>query len=327
MGHNSARGKRCEADNSSLERCSDDPNRDPMKSNTATDAAPRRVPPDWPNRSASRSVSVGPLDWHVQVAGTGPTVVLLHGTGASAHSWADVFPNLASVATVVAPDLPGHGFTTGASPASLTLPQVAADLEALVDALDLPSPTLIAGHSAGAALAIRWVLSGRRAPQAIVGFAPSLIAPPAVYGQFIAPFVNPLATSPLAAWTMSEFASRTGLVDWLLHSTGSAVPAAQRARYATLFRNPSHVRGAMGFMAAADLPGLLDEAKSLTVPMTFVIGSYDHWIPERPLRAVIERAFPAATVIGWEGGHLLHEVRHVEAAALLRSVLDSGSVR
>lgn len=293
-----------------------------MSSDSAHGTAPARVPADWPNRSASRSVAVGPLDWHVQVAGRGPTVVLLHGTGASAHSWADMLPALAGVATVVAPDLPGHGFTTGASPESLTLPQMAADLAALIDALDVAPPSVVAGHSAGAALAIRWALSGRQAPRAIVGFAPSLIAPPSVYGQFIAPFVNPLATSSLAAWTLSEFASRTGLVHWLLHSTGSAIPAAQRARYARLFRDPSHVRGAVGFMAAADLPPLLEEARRLTTPMTFVVGSYDHWIPERPLRAVIARAFPSATVIRWEGGHLVHEVRHAEAATLLRQELE-----
>jgi magnesium chelatase accessory protein len=288
-------------------------------------APPARVPANWPNRAASRSVVIGPLDWHVQVAGRGPTVVLLHGTGASAHSWADVFPNLAKVATVVAPDLPGHGFTTGASPESLTLPQVAADLEALVKALGVPPPTLVAGHSAGAALAVRWALSGTHVPRAIVGFAPSLVPPPAVYGKLIAPFVNPVATSFFAAWAMSEFASRTGLVNWLLHSTGSAIPAAQRARYAALFRDPSHVRGAMGFMAAADLPGLLEEATSLTVALTFVVGSYDHWIPERPLRAVIARAFPSATVERWEGGHLVHEVRHAEASALLRQVLERAA--
>jgi magnesium chelatase accessory protein len=292
-----------------------------MQPPTADAAPPARVPPDWPNRAASRSVKVGALEWHVQVAGTGPTLVLLHGTGASAHSWADVLPALTDVATVVAPDLPGHGFTTGAPPESLTLPRLAADLEALLSALGVPPPALVAGHSAGAPLALRWALSGRHPPGAIVGFAPSLIAPPSAYGQFIAPFVNPIATSSLAAWTMSEFASRTGLVHWLLHSTGSAIPAAQRARYVRLFRDPEHVRGAMGFMAAADLPRLVEEARTLTIPTTFVVGSHDYWIPERPLRDVIDRAFPSATTVRWEGGHLMHEVRHAQAADLLRREL------
>jgi magnesium chelatase accessory protein len=293
-----------------------------MKSDSSDGGPPARVPLDWPNRIASRSVSVGSLDWHVQVAGSGPTVVLLHGTGASAHSWADLIPGLTSAATVVAPDLPGHGFTLGATPESLTLPQVAADLEALLNALGVGAPALIAGHSAGAALAIRWALSGTRIPRAIVGFAPSLVEPPAVYGQFVAPFLNPIATSAFAAWAMTEFASRTALVDLLLHSTGSAIPAAQRDRYAALFRNPAHVQGAMSFMAAADLPRLLEEGRALTVPMTFVVGAHDHWIPERPLRAVIARAFPTAKVIRWEGGHLVHEVRAAEAVALLRGVLE-----
>jgi pimeloyl-ACP methyl ester carboxylesterase len=83
----------------------------------------------------------------------------------------------------------------------------------------------------------------------------------------------------------------------------------------------------MGFMAAADLPRLVEEARTLTIPTTFVIGSHDYWIPERPLRDVIARAFPSATTIRWEGGHLMHEVRHAQAADLLRRALESGSVR
>ena len=66
---------------------------------------------DWPNRAFSRFVQAGGLRWHVQVMGQGPVVLLLHGTGASTHSLRDLAPLLAEHFTVVAPDLPGHGFT------------------------------------------------------------------------------------------------------------------------------------------------------------------------------------------------------------------------
>mgnify|MGYP007032567330 CR=1 FL=1 len=44
---------------------------------------PDRLPHDWPLRSASRRILCAPHDWHVQISGTGPDVLLLHGAGAA----------------------------------------------------------------------------------------------------------------------------------------------------------------------------------------------------------------------------------------------------
>jgi len=52
----------------------------------------KSIPEDWPNRSFSRNIQTGDLSWHVQVAGTSPIhVLLLHGTGSSAHTWGNLF--------------------------------------------------------------------------------------------------------------------------------------------------------------------------------------------------------------------------------------------
>jgi magnesium chelatase accessory protein len=278
-------------------------------------------PDDWPQRAHSRAVRVGPIDWHVQVAGRGPVLLLLHGSGASAHSWAGLLPALAAHATVVAPDLPGHGFTTGAPYDALTLPRLRDSLADLVAALALPAPALVAGHSAGAALALRWALDAPEPPRAVLGFAPSLVPPPAQYGQWLAPLVTPIATSALVTNLLARVAGPTGMIDGLLASTGSTLPPAQRAAYRRLFADPAHVRGAMSFMAAADLPALLPACTALACPATFVIGERDHWIPERTLRPVIERHLPAATVERWPGGHLLHEEDPARAAARVLAAL------
>ena len=283
--------------------------------------APSRLPAGWPHRGFSRSLRVGALDWHVQVAGQGPVLLLLHGSGASAHSWAGLLPALAARATVVAPDLPGHGFTTGAALADLTLPRISEALQALLAALKLPPPVMVAGHSAGAALALRWALKAADPPRALLGFNPSLIAPPELYTRLLAPLLNPLATSAPVARLLAAVASRSGAIDRLLDSTGSRLTEPQRACYRTLFGDPARVRGAMGFMAAADLPALLGEGARLPCRPTFVLGTSDAWVPERPLRAVIERAYPAAEVQCWPGGHLLHEEQGEKAAALILDTL------
>ena len=49
----------------------------------------------WPNRSSSRFVVSGAMRWHVQIMGQGPVMLLIHGTGASTHSWRRLAPLLA----------------------------------------------------------------------------------------------------------------------------------------------------------------------------------------------------------------------------------------
>ena len=63
----------------------------------------------WPHAEISRFHQVGGLRWHVQQMGEGPPILLIHGTGASTHSWRDLAPLLAERFTVIAADLPGHG--------------------------------------------------------------------------------------------------------------------------------------------------------------------------------------------------------------------------
>jgi magnesium chelatase accessory protein len=283
---------------------------------------PARLPRDWPHREFSRSVTIGELEWHVQVAGQGPTILLLHGTGSSAHSFADLLPRLAEAATVVVPDLPGHGYTRGAAMESLTLPRIAADLDALLDALQVAPVSLIAGHSSGAALAVRWACTALRPRFALVGFNPSLVPPPAMYTIMLSPVLTPIATSSVVTNLLARMGSSVRMVDGLLDSTRSSIPAPQRARYATLFRDPAHVRGTMGFMAAHDLPALLEEARGGNFLSTFILGSQDHWIPEQPLRRIIAGSFPGSHIFRWDGGHLLHEAQPERAAQLIIETLS-----
>lgn len=286
-------------------------------------ALPPDDAPDWPAREHSRALFAAGIDWHVLLAGRGPLVLLLHGSGGSSHSFAPMLPALAARATVVVPDLPGHGFTRGAAFDHLTLPALREALAALLGALKLKAPVLVVGHSAGAALALRWALDAPTPPRAVLGFAPSLVPPPPQYGQWLAPFVHPIATSAPVTSLLAWMAGPTGLIDGLLASTGSRLPPAQRAAYRRLFADPAHVRGAMSFMAAADLPALLPACGALPCEVDFVLGERDRWIPPRPLGAVIARHLPQARVSHWPGGHLLHEEEPARAAAHVLQALPA----
>ena len=92
---------------------------------------------DWPNRDSSIFVEAAGLRWHVQRMGKGPPLLLIHGTGAATHSWRGLLPLIAQNFSVIAPDLPGHGFTQSPPAHRLSLPAMAADLGALLRKLEV----------------------------------------------------------------------------------------------------------------------------------------------------------------------------------------------
>ena len=97
---------------------------------------------DWPHREASRFVEAAGLRWHVQEFGRpeAPVLLLLHGTGAATHSWRGLAPLLAQDFFVIAPDLPGHGFTDPLPADRLSLPGMASAIRDLLTADGWRSP-------------------------------------------------------------------------------------------------------------------------------------------------------------------------------------------
>ena len=206
---------------------------------------------DWPNREASRFVAAGGLRWHVQVAGSGPALLLLHGTGASTHSFRDLLPLLARRFTVVAPDLPGHGFTTRPTESSgLSLPGMAAGIAALLRALAV-APQVAVGHSAGAAILCRMCLDGSLAPRALVSLNGALLPLPGLRHPAFTPLVRSVVSGD---WLPRLFARRMespSEVERLLARTGSTIDARGRELYARLSRNASHTGAALAMRACS----------------------------------------------------------------------------
>jgi len=277
--------------------------------------------PAWPHADASRAVDAAGLSWHVQIMGRGPAALLLHGTGGATHSWSDVAPLLAQHFTVIAPDLPGHGFTSRPATDRLSIRGMAADTAALLAALGAPPVALVVGHSAGAAIALRLVLDGAIAPALIVGINAALEAPPAAYTACVRPLVDVVARSAVTARLASVFGRRQSVTDSLLRSTGSIVPADQRARYGALLRSPERIGAVLTMMANWELADVWADASRLTVPVLLIAADRDDWVPPRVATAAARR-LPHASVVVLPGlGHLAHEE---DAGSVVRVILDAA---
>jgi len=272
---------------------------------------------DWPHRDASRFVSAGGVRWHVQQMGAGPVALLLHGTGAATHSWRDLMPLLAPHLTLVAPDLPGHGFSSCPSAAGLSLPGMAKAIGALLAALDA-RPAVVIGHSAGAAILARMCLDGAIAPGCLVSLNGALLPLGGFLGRMFSPAARLLAEIPAVPRLFAWRASDRSVVERLIRNTGSRLDAAGIALYARLAANPGHVAAALGMMAGWDLDALACDLPRLSTPLMLVVGGEDGTIA--PSEAYRVRALvPHARVEYLRGlGHLAHEERPEVVAALIR---------
>ena len=266
----------------------------------------------WPNRDASRFVRAAGLHWHVQALGPGrpdaPALLLLHGTGAATHSWRDLLPRLARRFDVIAPDLPGHGFT-GMPPADrLSLPGMASALAALLRALGR-APSLLVGHSAGAAIAARMALDGGCSPAGVVGLNGAWLPPGGSAGRWFSPAAKLLAAggAVLPAHLFARAAARGPVLDRLLAGTGSAVDDVGRSAYATLVSNPGHVAGAISMMARWDVGRLAGELPALPARLLLLVGDRDRTVPPAQ-SADLARRVPGSRLATLRGlGHLAHE--------------------
>lgn len=248
-------------------------------------------------------------------------VLLLHGTGGARHSWAPVLEHLDPSIGVLAPDLPGHGLSACDAHARHGLRDMAADLIALIEAEGLSRIDVVVGHSAGAAVALELVVEAPVTIEvdAVLGIAPSLVPPPSLYSLLLGPLLAPLVGSEPSVQLAALLARSTGMTDRLLASTGSRIDERQRDAYRLLLGDAAQMRGAINFMAATDLPALLERLREVRVPCEFIVAEDDPWIPVVPLTAIIAKHLPRARVELWRGGHMLPEAdpqRVAEAIAL-----------
>jgi magnesium chelatase accessory protein len=261
---------------------------------------------DWPNRAAGRFVDAAGYRWHVQVMGEGPVALLAHGTGSATHSWRALMPLLAKHFTVVAPDLPGHGFTGSPPLHRLSLASMARDLSELCRTLHV-APQLAIGHSAGAAILTRMSLDRSIEPKLIVSLNGAFLPFAGVAALVLSPLAKALTSNPLVPRIVAWRGGDPAAVHRLIAGTGSMIDAEGERYYAKLVSNPGHVAAALQMMANWDLRPLARDLPKLRTELVLVAASNDRAVPPdvaRRVRELLPRA-KLESVTGY--GHLAHE--------------------
>jgi magnesium chelatase accessory protein len=287
----------------------------------------------WPLREHSRRIAAAGLDWHVQVYGAGPPAVLVHGTGAATHTWRDLGPRLAEHWTVVAPDLPGHGFTEALPAERMSLPGMARALGELVRVAlaqlaaegtwpgdgAAPRVALAVGHSAGAAILARAALDAALVPGSLVSLNGALQPWRGPASMLFAPLARVLASTSVVPSLFARRAEDRRVVERLVANTGSRLDSRGLEAYAQLVRTPAHVAGALRMMANWDVAPLERDLPRIRSRCLFLAGADDRTVPPSESRHAHERVAGSALEILPRLGHLAHEeAPDAVAASILR---------
>ncbi len=270
-------------------------------------------PPELPG-VRHQHLNAGGLLTHVALAGPddAPAVLLVHGWPQNWWAWRRVIPSLAKGFRVIVPDLRGHGWTE-APRSGFAKEQLADDLLALLDALDVATVTWI-GHDWGG-----WAgfLAALRAPQRFERMLALCIPHPWVapdprrlalmlsyQGPLSLPFLGPRLARPmvrrilqsgrgnerLTASDLALFAEHlpdeVSVAMYRTFLTRELAPIA-RGRYAaaTLEVPTKLLVGARDMITTGTAPGPVRRQPQLEVA---VLEGVAHWVPEQRPDAIID---------------------------------------
>lgn len=285
--------------------------------------APDDLPRDWPNRSSSRAIVVGEMRWHYQRMGRGAPLLLVHGTAAATHSWRDLMPLLASHFDVLAVDLPGHGFSNRRADGDMSLPGLAAALDALLKTLEY-RPRIAVGHSAGAAIVLQMQLEQNIRAQTIIGLNAALLPFGGAMSRLFAPLAKAFAGAPQMARMISRRAQDPASVRRVLLGTGSNIDHQGVEIYRRLLQRETHVSAVLSMMASWRLDGFVERLGDLGCSLHLLSGANDKAVSPEEANSVA-RALPDAKVTRLQNcGHLAHEEQPEMVADFIRQVAGAG---
>lgn len=287
------------------------------------------LPSFWPDRSRSRLINTKNAHWHVvefneSSAPDPPTILLLHGTASSSHSWHGLAPLLAEKMRVVCPDLPNHHLTRVCRGSDMSLESMAGLLREFLEAEDI-APQFIAGHSAGAAIGLNLALQLPQTPDAVISIAGALRP----YGGILSPLFSATArlmsNAPGLAKVAAFRADSPRAVRRLVDQTGSKLDDLGYRCMRHLLKDPDHIKNVLRMMGDWDLSRLERQGRSLPFKLLVLEMSRDTAVPAGQAKELLA-ANSTAKIVRLAGlGHLGHEEAPDVVAAALLDFLAEGA--
>jgi 2-succinyl-6-hydroxy-2,4-cyclohexadiene-1-carboxylate synthase len=261
------------------------------------------------------------LDFHVEIEGSGPAVLLLHGFTGSVRAWDEVRPALAHSATLIGVDLIGHGHSAApADPARYTLDWSVRDLTALCDALGFEEVDVL-GYSMGGRVALHFALHApRRVRRLILESASPGIEDDAERSRRLA------SDDALAERILSDgieaFVAEWEALSLLAPAAHVSAPKRAQQHAHRLRNNPLGLANSLRGMGTGRQTPLWSVLHTLRAPVQLVVGESDPRYRDIAERMRSRLSHAELAVVGG-AGHTVHLDQPDEFVALVSDALDS----
>jgi pimeloyl-ACP methyl ester carboxylesterase len=220
----------------------------------------------------------------VEERGSGPSLLIVHGTGSLRKAWGRVTPLLQSQFHTYAMDRRGHGDSTDA--AAYSLDREAEDVAQV--AAQLPEPVFVLGHSYGGIVTLEALKRSNRFKRAVL-YEPPTRVPGGMASQSPKPVCDALATGDNEAALITFFTNYAHLSPTVIAGLRKDPSWPQRVKLApTICREITAVRQ-YRFEPAS--------FAHVTTPMIFFLGSESVKPMETSVRTVAEALHKTVTVL------------------------------
>lgn len=279
----------------------------------------------------SRIIQVQGLDIHVWEAGSGPTVILLHGAGGNLRDFTfRLAPDLAETNRVIAFDRPGLGLSDGLGRGNESPADQAALLAQAAAQLNV-TQAVIVGHSYGGAVAMAWALNHPDQAAAVVSLAGATQpweGDLEAFYPITASRLGGITIVPLIANLAPRGATRNAI-------TGIFDPDSVPDGYFDHIRPELTLQSAVLRANGRQVNSLLTHVAemsgryhTLTLPLEIVHGTADDTVPLATHSEPLAAQVPGANLTVLQGvGHMPHHADLDAALAAIQRAVSRAGLR
>ena len=268
----------------------------------------------------SQFIEIEGMNVHYRDEGEGQTIVLLHGTGASLHTWDKWTNELKKTFRVIRLDLPAYGLTGPHPEKKYSLSDYSSFLNSFVESLDIDN-FILSGNSLGGAIAWYYASEYQNKVKLL-----SLLDPGGLYNkEKQSPLVFRLARAPginkILRYVTPRFFIKNTLKEVYFDKTKLTDKKIDTYRDLILRENNRE-----SFINRSNSKPVdhTKRLKLITAPTQILWGNEDEWIPVENAKFFSQSITNNTVDIMYETGHIPMEERPYESLELFLNFIKSN---
>ena len=268
----------------------------------------------------SQFIEIDGMNVHYRDEGEGQAIVLLHGTGASLHTWDKWTNELKKTFRVIRLDLPAYGLTGPHPEKKYSLSDYSSFLNSFVESLDIDN-FILSGNSLGGAIAWHYASEYQNKVKLL-----SLLDPGGLYNKDKqSPLVFRLARAPginkILRYVTPRFFIKNTLKEVYFDKTKLTDKKIDTYRDLILRENN---RESFINRSNSEPVDHTKRLKLITAPTQILWGNEDEWIPVENAKFFSKSIQNTRVDIMQETGHIPMEERPYESLELFLNFINSN---